>query len=55
MPLCVSVCMSYLSVSDQDNLKIYEWILMKLAVNDHHQNISLELGYSVAHMHLPGL
>ena len=31
-----------LSVCNQDNLKSYKRILMKLAVNDHHHNIPLE-------------
>ena len=34
----VSVCMS---VCTQDSLKSYEWILAKLAMSDHNQNISL--------------
>ena len=39
-----SVCVC-LSVCSQDNSKGYEWMFMKLAVNDHHQNISLEFDF----------
>ena len=35
-PVCV-----FLSVYNQDNSKSYEYIVTKLAVNDHYQNIFL--------------
>ena len=40
--LCVSFCQS---VRNQDNLICCQWIFTKLAVNDHHENISLEFDF----------
>ena len=39
---CVCVCVS---VCNQDNSNSNEWSFMNLAVNDHHQNIYLELDF----------
>ena len=35
----------YVSIYNLDNLNSYEWIVMKLAVNDHHQIISLKYDF----------
>lgn len=40
--VCVSACFSD---CDQENLKSYKCIFMKLVVNDHHQNITLKSNF----------